>query len=130
MLNWTYSKTEEKNTLEQPVIVVLQSDNVSNKTTEKIAENFNVPIKWDLLDFEYLRSFHPIFNQLILSNQEWDYLEKVQLNFIEDPSKSNLEKTISELTDSQIYLAEPILYLFNKALALKQSKNEDWFFKI
>jgi hypothetical protein len=74
------------------------------------------------LNFEYLRSFHPTFDQLILSDQEWDYLEKVKMNFIEDPSKSNLEKTISELRDSQVYLADPILYLFGKVLKLQQSK--------
>jgi hypothetical protein len=39
---------------------------------------------------------------------------------MEDPSKSNLEKTIGELTSNQVYLAEPILYLFGKVLKLQQ----------
>lgn len=115
----------EKNTSIESVLVSLKSENISTKTSNKIAENFNVKIKWDLLDFEYLRSFHPTFDHLILSDLEWDYLENVKLNFIENPSKSNLEKTISELTDAQVYLVEPILYLFGKAIKLQQPNTDE-----
>lgn len=126
MVNSTNPYTWERFTSNESILVSLESESTSNKTSNKIAENFNGKIKWDLLDFEYLKSFHPTFDQLILSNQEWDYLEKVKLNFIEDPSKRNLEKTISELRDSQVYLADPILYLFGKALKLQQSKADGW----
>jgi hypothetical protein len=78
MIHLINANIGEKNTLEPSVLVALQSENLTEKTANKMAENFNIKIKSDHLDFEYLRGFHPTFQELILSDQEWDYLEKVK----------------------------------------------------
>lgn len=73
----------------------------------------------DLLEIDYLRKNHPAFIKLELTESEWEYLDKVKWNFIENPRMINLQKTIGELTDSNSYLAQPIIFLYNQASKLQ-----------